>query len=173
MSQSILNRQLLPANTCFGCGHDNPHGLHIEVRLDPDDESLVRGAFVPREHMTGFPAVVHGGALFTALDCLATWVVSLNRRERDALWLLRSASTRFHKPASAGRELALSGRIVEEDGEWEPVVVHTEARDHAGDLVVECDFKEVPLPVEKFKRLTGLDALPANWATFLSNLSSR
>ncbi|HXV76003.1 MAG TPA: PaaI family thioesterase [Candidatus Polarisedimenticolaceae bacterium] len=166
----ILNRKLLPANTCFGCGHENPHGLHIEVLHDPADAAVLRGRFVPHAGMTGFPGVVHGGVIFSALDCLATWVVSLLRDEPDALWLLRSAETRYHKPALAERELALVGRIADESGAWRPVVVHAEARDDRGDLVSECDFKEVPLSIDKFERISGLAPLPENWRTFLANV---
>jgi len=170
MNDPVLNRTLLPANACFGCGLDNPRGLHIEVRRDPEDVSVVRATFVPQATATGFPGVVHGGALFTALDCLGTWTCCLLRPERGALWLLRSAETKYHRPSAPGRALELAGRIAEGGAEWQSVLVHAEARDPDGNLVVECRFKEVPLPVDKFLRVTGLDALPDNWRAFLGNL---
>jgi hypothetical protein len=80
----------------------------------------------------------------------------------------RSAQTVFHKPAPVGKPLTLTGSIKEQFGPWEPMTVHTEARDAAGDLCVECDFKVVPLTPEKLTRIAGLSDMPDNWRVFLS-----
>ena len=44
------------------------------------------------------------------------------------------------------------------------MVVHGEIQDSNGDLLAEGDFTVVPLPVEKFKRVAGIDQLPEDFA---------
>ena len=168
----MLNDDLLPRNTCFGCGHDNPIGLHIEIVRDPGSDDLLRAHFVPSEHLVGFPGITHGGAIFTALDCLSTWVATLLGPNREAGWILRSAQTTFHKPAAIGKPLTLTGKVKEHFGPWDPMTVHTEARDAASDLCVECDFKVVPLTPEKLTRIAGLADMPDNWRFFLTKPAS-
>lgn len=69
----MLNKSLLPDNHCFGCGHENANGLKIEVSRDPENENRVIVTFQPENHMIGFPGMTHGGVIYTALDCLASW----------------------------------------------------------------------------------------------------
>jgi acyl-coenzyme A thioesterase PaaI-like protein len=167
MTQSILNRELLPDNTCFGCGLENPRGLGIEIYRDPPSAPCLQARFIPTEHMTGFPGITHGGAIYTALDCLSTWVATLLGPNRSAAWLLRSAHTTYHRPAVTGSPLMLTGRIRQQGGPWEPVLVSTEARRADGVLCVETEFKVVPLSREKFLELAGIEQLPSNWRAFL------
>ena len=169
--QPVLNRELLPGNTCFGCGLENPHGLHIEVHRVPDSPDSLFARFTPTDHMAGFPGITHGGAIYTALDCLSTWVATLLGPNRGAAWLLRSAHTTYRNPTAPGSPLTLIGRIKKQGGEWEPVLVQTEARRADGVVCVETEFKVVPLTPAKFAELAGIDQLPANWRAFLSGAS--
>lgn len=166
--EPILNRDLLPHNDCFGCGLENAAGLRIEVRRDPSLPRTLRGRFTPTAGMAGFPGITHGGAIYTALDCLSTWVATVLGPNREAGWLLRSATATYHKPAPTGQELTLAGTIRQQAGAWDPVVVHTEARRADGELCVEAEFKVVPLSREKLTAVAGIPELPANWQTFLS-----
>lgn len=167
MRESWLNEEQLPGNYCYGCGLSNTEGLRIEVARDDRDGNRLVGTFVPRETMTGFPGVVHGGAIYTALDCLATWTASTLRPENGVAWVLRSAAATYHKPARAGEPLSLSGFIKEQGTPGKAVVVHAEARDSGGDLVAEGDFKIVPLPVERLRQIVGVAEIPENWKRFL------
>jgi hypothetical protein len=99
MNAEMLNQALLPHNVCFGCGHENPDGLHIEIYRDADHPDRLKGIFRPDSHMAGFPGITHGGVIYTALDCLAAWVPAVLRRAAKAIWILRSASMTYHKPA--------------------------------------------------------------------------
>lgn len=164
----MLNRDLLPDNHCFGCGHENHAGLRIEVQRDPASEDRLRARFTPTEHMAGFPGITHGGAIYTALDCLSTWVATVLGPNRGAAWLLRSASAVYHRPAPPGEPLALTGWIHEQGGSDAPLTVRTEARRADDVLCVEADFKVVPLEPEKLVRVAGLTAMPDNWKFFLS-----
>ncbi|UCF78605.1 MAG: PaaI family thioesterase [Candidatus Eiseniibacteriota bacterium] len=167
MSSGILNRDLLSSNTCYGCGHENPSGLKIEIRRDPQGGERLVGSFQPPEHMVGFPGITHGGALYTAMDCLSAWTPMVLRRAAKAIWILREGSIKYLRPALQGEELALSAVIEAEGGQWEPLLVRTEARDREGNLLATGTFKVVPLSADKFKKVAGLSSLPANWSEFL------
>jgi acyl-CoA thioesterase FadM len=118
--------------------------------------------------MDGFPGITHGGLVYTALDCFSTWVATLLGPNREAGWILRSATTTYHRPAPVGKPLTLVGRIREQAGPWDPLVVHTEARLEDGVVCVEADFKVVPLTQEKLAAVGGLREIPDNWKFFLS-----
>lgn len=164
---SLLNRDLLPDNRCFGCGLLNPHGLQIEVAGPVPDDGILRARFVPTTDMVGFPGITHGGAMYTALDCLSTWVASLLGPNKKAAWILRSGNVTYHRPARAAEPLDLSGSIRSMGGEWEPMLVATEARRSDGELCVTAEFKVVPLATEKLKAIAGIEEIPANWRVFL------
>ena len=164
---SLLNRDLLPDNRCFGCGLHNPHGLRIEVSGDAPREGELRARFAPTPEMTGFPGITHGGAIYTALDCLSTWVAAVLGPNPGAAWILRSGSVTYHRPAREGEPLDLYGSIKEAAGSWEPLTVATRAVRSDGEVCVTAEFKVVPLPPEKLKSIAGLEEIPANWKAFL------
>jgi acyl-coenzyme A thioesterase PaaI-like protein len=172
MSGEILNRDLLPGNVCYGCGHENPDGLKIEIRRDADDEQRLVASFEPPEYMIGFPGITHGGALYTAMDCLAAWTPMVLRPATKAIWILREGSIKYMRPASQGKSLALSASIEAEGERWEPIVVRTEARDRDRNLLATGTFKVVPLSPEKFKKVAGLSSIPPNWSEFLAEGSA-
>jgi acyl-coenzyme A thioesterase PaaI-like protein len=139
MSADVLNRVWLPGNQCFGCGHDNRHGLRIEVIRDPSTTGRLIGRFDPPAHSAGFPGITHGGALFTAMDCLATWVALVFGPKDGKYWLLGSAEVRYRKAARAGEALEMTGwRAGEESPDDRGAIrVHTEIRNGDGDLIAE------------------------------------
>ncbi len=164
----LLNVDLLPDNTCFGCGHANARGLQIEIRRDPDSPSRLIGVLHTDEHLAGFPGITHGGALYTALDCLAAWVPKVLRSDAHAIWILRSATITYHRPAHVGLPVRLSGEMASEAGDTAPMVIHCQARSETGALLVEGEFKVVPLTPEKFVSVAGIDTLPPNWASLFT-----
>lgn len=167
MAAEIVNRDLLPGNTCFGCGFENPHGLKIEITRDGDRTDRLLGVFHPPPHSVGFPGITHGGTIYTALDCIAAWVPTTLRRQTRAIWILRSAEIKYHKAAFQGEDLKLVATIVEEGGPWDAMRVVAEARDSAGDLVAEGSFKVIPLPPDRFKKVAHVDTLPVGWQQLL------
>lgn len=162
--------ETIPGNACFGCGPENPAGLGVEIFRDPDDPGRLLGRFEARPEQAGFPGITHGGALYTALDCMATWSGMLLAGTR-ALWVLRSATMRYLRPALAGRPLALSAEIEKAGGAWDAIAVRAEARDADGVLLARGNFDVVPLPPEKFLAITGLAELPEGWARWLAGES--
>ncbi|MEU6281782.1 PaaI family thioesterase [Streptomyces sp. NPDC047028] len=90
---------------CFGCGHEQPHGLHLEARAG-EGVSLTAEFTVQAAHQ-GAPGLAHGGVLATALD---ETLGSLN-------WLLRTIAvtgrleTDFVRPVPVGTTLHLEAEV--------------------------------------------------------------
>ncbi|MEO2054953.1 MAG: PaaI family thioesterase [Nitrospira sp.] len=165
----IINKDLLPGNDCFGCGHDNAAGLKIEVFRDPENSNQLLGRFQTSRKTIGFPGITHGGAIYTAMDCLASWVPTILRSEIKAAWVLRSANIKYLRPAREGIQISLSGSIVQEGKKGKPLVVQIRACNAKGDRLAEGQFKVVPLSMERFKEIAGIDQLPENWKVLLSD----
>jgi acyl-CoA thioesterase FadM len=171
MAESSMHEKLsLAGNICFGCGQDNPDGLKISVFRDPDDPKRILGEFRPKAHMIGFPGITHGGAIYTALDCMATWS-GMVLRGTKAMWILRSATMKYHRPAFQADSISLSAQIENEGGKWDAIEVRAEARDQVGNLLADGRFKVIPVSLEKFRSMTGIEELPEGWVEWLGRNS--
>jgi acyl-coenzyme A thioesterase PaaI-like protein len=90
---------------CFGCGGEQPHGLHLQARAG-EGVSLTAEFTVQPAHQ-GAPGLAHGGVLATALD---ETLGSLN-------WLLRTVAvtgrleTDFVRPVPVGTVLHLEAEV--------------------------------------------------------------
>lgn len=168
MSNVAINEELLQGNTCFGCGPNNPDGLRIRVFRDGASTSRLVGRYTPRPTAAGFPYIVHGGLQFTALDCMAGWVMLALRSPGPRVPLTVSADMRFVRAAKVGQELYLSAEVTEEPAApREPTLIHTELRSESGELYSQADFKYVFVPEASFRRLIGIEALPEHYRRFL------
>ncbi len=171
-STTPINVSRLADNECFGCGHHNPHGLKIS--LYPQQAAdvpapSVSGEFTPAQHLHGFPGITHGGILYAAMDCTATWTAYVGKPDTPAIWILRNADVTYHRPALAGTRIRLQGQILEDAEDWHALIVQVSA--HSDDeLLAQGKFKVIPLPADKFKAITGNKALPENFAAFLQTL---
>lgn len=166
-AKQIINQTLLEDNDCFGCGHDNPHGYKIQVFAEEGKTDELFGIFEPPEYAIGFPGVTHGGAIYTAFDCIAAWVPTYFRPDVKAVWMLKNASMTYLRPSFQGNTIHLHARIETEGDKWEPKTVLTRAFDDNQQLLTEGRFTFVPLSAERFKFVSGLGELPANWQKFL------
>ncbi|WP_055572938.1 PaaI family thioesterase [Streptomyces prasinopilosus] len=90
---------------CFGCGGEQPHGLHIEARAG--EGVSVTAVFTVRPVHQGAPGLAHGGVLATALD-----------ETLGALsWLLRTIAvtgrleTDYVQPVPVGTTLHLEAEV--------------------------------------------------------------
>ena len=91
------------ANPCFVCGPDNPIGLRLAFRLE--DDACV-SEFTPGENHQGYPGVIHGGMLYSALDdVMANWLYLRGARAYTA-----RCAIRYRRPARKGEKLLLVGR---------------------------------------------------------------
>jgi acyl-coenzyme A thioesterase PaaI-like protein len=168
MNGNSLSVQVLPGNECFGCGQENPNGLQVAISRDPANPKRLLGDFNPQSYLTGFPGITHGGAIYTALDCMATWSGMVLRKTK-AMWLLRSATLKYHRPAIQGHPIALSAVIEKEGSPWEAIEVRAEARNAQGELLAEGNFKVIPVPPDKFKAMIGVTMFPEGWANWLGD----
>lgn len=90
---------------CFGCGGDQPHGLHLEARAG--EGVRITAEFTVKSAHQGAPGLAHGGVLASALD---ETLGSLN-------WLLRTIAvtgrleTDFVRPVPVGTVLYLEAEV--------------------------------------------------------------
>ncbi|MEU9331854.1 PaaI family thioesterase [Streptomyces sp. NPDC048290] len=91
---------------CFGCGDEQPHGLHLAARAGAG--VTITAEFTVQAAHQGAPGLAHGGVLASALD---ETLGSLN-------WLLRAIAvtgrleTDFVRPVPVGTTLHLSAEVV-------------------------------------------------------------
>ncbi|MFI7010813.1 PaaI family thioesterase [Streptomyces sp. NPDC050145] len=119
---------------CFGCGGEQPHGLHLATRAG--DGVNVTAEFTVRPAHQGAPGLAHGGLLATALDetlgslnWLIQTIAVTGRLETDYVRPV-PVDTVLHLSAEitaiAGRKIysTATGRIGGPDG---PVAVRADA----------------------------------------------
>lgn len=168
-----MNRLLnltLANNRCFGCGHDNPDGLHIHVWRDPDVADRLLGQWEPRSTHTGFPEIAHGGLQFTALDCMAGWAMFTLRAPPNCLPLTVKATVRYARAALGGAPLRLTAEIAREAaGPKDPVAIRTAVLGADGAPLTEAEFEYVAVPADKFVKLVGLTELPEHHRAWVAN----
>lgn len=84
MKETDCFQDAMPGEVCFGCGSENPMGLHIRSFWE-SDEGVCH--FQPLAHHQGWPALTCGGIIATIIDChcMATAIAQAMRNERRAL----------------------------------------------------------------------------------------
>jgi acyl-coenzyme A thioesterase PaaI-like protein len=158
-----LNEEFLAGNTCFGCGLDNPEGLHIKIFRESDD--ALSGTFTPRDTQAGFPHIVHGGVQFTALDCMAGWCCLILRAQgQKAVPLTKSASMRYLRPVRIGASYLLRADIVE------GLKIKTAILDQERHVLSEAEFDYMLMPQERFKKAVGIDEMPEGYRRHFGEL---
>ena len=101
---------------CFGCGVDNPYGLHMEFASD--GKQVVSRLTVP-EHLCGWDNIIHGGIVSTIHDEMMSWTaIQLLRK----MILTKSVKIDFLRPLFTGREIEARGRIHKEVNTREAIV---------------------------------------------------
>lgn len=107
---------------CFGCGHLNQHGHHIESFWE-GDESVCR--FTPEPYYTAVPGFVYGGLLASLIDCHGTGTAAAaayraEGRAMDTEPPLRFVTASLHvdylKPTPLGPELEVRATVGEIKG---------------------------------------------------------
>jgi acyl-coenzyme A thioesterase PaaI-like protein len=111
-SQLSIQESLYPGLTCFGCGHANPDGFHLQSYRDGD---RTVATFTPRpEHDNGF-GFLNGGIITTVLDCHTAAVVMWESHQRG--WVAETGApvpfitagleVKFMRPTPLGADLSL------------------------------------------------------------------
>ncbi len=102
------------ANHCFGCGAENPQGLHLHFTIDADDSAPVTAtATITLTCMhEGPPGYVHGGIIATLLDEAMS---KLNRPLR-LLAITRHMEIDYLRAVPVGVPVTVTGRHLHRDG---------------------------------------------------------
>lgn len=104
---------------CFGCGRNNPLGLHIQTHWDGSEGTCY---FTPQPHHTAFPGVVYGGILASLIDChsIGTAIAAMYDAEGrapgsdpDITCVTANLNVDYLKPTPMGLELVLRTRVEE------------------------------------------------------------
>ena len=109
---------------CFGCGRDNPVGLHLHFRTDEDG---CYTSFVPQPVHQSYDGRMHGGLISTLLDeTMGNYPYMYEHRVAYTARL----EVRFRQPVRIGERirvikkvkrrkgqlLEMTGQVVREDG---------------------------------------------------------
>lgn len=107
------------AHNCFGCGTLNVCGLQLTMYPNADGNG-VWSPFVPAARFEGYPGMIHGGIVCTALDEVMAWSLY-----REQIWAVTgSLQVRYRRPLAVGEGLRAigmiernRGRVIETRGE--------------------------------------------------------
>lgn len=92
---------------CFGCGKDNPHGLHLKLDFD-DDTKTAFGDFTAGKYHEGAPNIIHGGIVAGLLD---ETMITVNKY-LDCVAVASEMTVRYLQPAFIGEKLHIRGWFV-------------------------------------------------------------
>ncbi|MEN8238501.1 MAG: PaaI family thioesterase [Actinomycetota bacterium] len=96
---------------CFGCGSQNPIGLHLDDFTETPDG--VTALFTPGSNFNGFHGVVHGGVIATALDEISAWSAIVTE---GVFVFTAKLDIRYRAEAKVGSTLSLTGSVTERRG---------------------------------------------------------
>ena len=102
------------ANFCFGCGPQNPQGLHLHFVIASDNpEAITATATVSLTHLhQGPPGYIHGGIIATLMD----EAMSKLNRPLNLLAMTRHMEIDYLRPAPLDTPLTLTSRHIRRDG---------------------------------------------------------
>ncbi|SDB51607.1 Thioesterase superfamily protein [Desulfonatronum thiosulfatophilum] len=131
---------------CYGCGRNNPHGLHVQSRWDGTE---AKARFTPRPEHIAVPGYVYGGLLASLVDChgvataAAAAGMELAGDEPLGRFVTASLNVVFVKPTPLGVELELRARVTERRRRKLVVAVEILAE---GEVRVRGEVVAAPMP---------------------------
>ena len=96
---------------CFGCGTQNPIGLHLDRFAETPDG--IEAPFTPGSNFNGFHGVVHGGVIATALDEISAWSAIVSE---GVFVFTAKLDIRYRAEARIGHAFVLSGTVTQRRG---------------------------------------------------------
>jgi len=141
-------------NDCWGCGANNPEGLHIKSFWS--EENSV-SEWIPLEHHKAGPdGFLNGGIIATLIDChsVATAIADCYRQEgrgldtEPLLWCVTATmKIDYLRPVSTSQAVILKAGIVKRDGR--KIRVKCELYS-GGKVCVRGDVLAIKVPPEKW-----------------------
>ncbi len=101
----ITKHPALRRNLCFGCGKDNPQGMHLKFHYHEESNSFVARIKLPQRYW-GPPKHAHGGIIATILDEAMGKVNKL----KHVIALTREMTVEYLKPVPLHKPLLVEGR---------------------------------------------------------------
>ena len=107
---------------CYGCGKNNPDGLHIRTIWN-GEEGVFR--FRPKPFHTAFPGVVYGGLLACLVDCNSIGTATAAAYEAEGRepgteppisYVTANLNVTYLKPTPLEAELVVRCRVKETSG---------------------------------------------------------
>jgi uncharacterized protein (TIGR00369 family) len=91
-------------NHCFGCGRDNPDGMHLKFYIDEESRRTICRFRLTRRYQ-GPPGHAHGGIIATILDEAMGKV----NKFRNVLALTKQMDVEYLRPVPLGAPLIVTG----------------------------------------------------------------
>ena len=91
-------------NHCFGCGKDNPDGMHLKFVIDAERRQTICNFRLPKRYQ-GPPGHTHGGIITVILDEAMSKVNKL----RSVIALTKTMQIEFLRPVPLGVHLTAVG----------------------------------------------------------------
>jgi acyl-coenzyme A thioesterase PaaI-like protein len=141
-------------HACFGCGDDNPIGLHL--RFSPEDDG-VKASFIPGPQHQGFQDVVHGGIISAVLDEAMAWATA-----HAGVWAVTGEMrVRFRQPLKIGEITTVAARVSGTRGRLVTAAAELQLdRDRSAVATASATFVKVDADVEADWRARYLRASP-------------
>lgn len=96
---------------CFGCGVNNPIGLHLDDFAESPGGAT--GRFAPEQDFNGFHGILHGGVIATALDEISAWSAIL---AEGVFIFTAKLEIRYRAEARISDEFTLVGSVTQRRG---------------------------------------------------------
>jgi len=90
---------------CFGCGQDNPAGLHLRFH---QEGQVAAAEFIPDERHQGWEGIMHGGVVSALLD----EAIGYAAYYQELRVVTARMEVRFRRPIPIGRRLLVRGEII-------------------------------------------------------------
>lgn len=129
--------------SCFVCGEDNPHGLHLRSRIENGRVIL---DYTPREADLGYRHIVHGGIMVTLLDEVMTWASIVAARR---VCVAAELTSRLKKPIMVGKALHVEGWVARHTSRL--LLTEGAILDSAGQLLMAAEGKYMPMPEDQIE----------------------
>jgi acyl-coenzyme A thioesterase PaaI-like protein len=135
---------ILPwTRSCFVCGQDNPHGLHLRSRVKKGRVIL---DYTPRATDLGYKHLVHGGIAITLLDEVMTWASIIAARR---VCVAAELTTRLKKPIRVGQILRVEGWVTRRTSRL--ILTEGILFDSDGRALLTAEGKYMPMPKDQIE----------------------
>ena len=133
---------ILPwTRSCFVCGEDNPHGLHLRPRIE---NGRIIIDYVPRTADLGYKHIVHGGIAVTLLDEVMTWAAIVASRH---VCVAAELTSRLKRSILVGQVLRVEGGVIRQTSRL--ILTEGVILDSSGQPVQTATGKYMPMPKDQ------------------------